>query len=483
MIRIRTILVLLIGLGLWSQPSLSQDFDCNPSIPPIILPNVTVTDFYSENIGLSFGENISICNESGYDVFMPHVHLGQPEIPTGIFWYPFTYKLIFSKPITKIEFVLLVGGTANPEIDYGAENFVIKSPNCGLVIQDIYSCYTLIEGDTIYLGVDNSGTGWFSVTFDSPVMEFTISGKGGGNGSGFQICSNSIQVAPLWASITAPEQVCAQDSILFTAYEGEPNTNPPPYTFSYTLNGVAQTVTTTGLNDSVRVLTPTTPGTYTYELLSVTDANGNSVNMSCNNTRTVVVEPPPMAQFTASPTSGFAPMEVNLQNQSSNATSYVWFVNPTGGFDSAQPPASTAENPVLTLNDTGSYEITLVAFNDLGCADTTVQAVHVLEELQVVIPNVFTPNNDGINDWFGITSNVEADASIVILNRWGNVVFEKEFVTTPNVFEPLWDGTSAGSVTTPGSGEAVDGVYFYRVKVGDEDPKAIEFSGFVHLKK
>ncbi len=154
--------------------------------------------------------------------------------------------------------------------------------------------------------------------------------------------------------------------------------------------------------------------------------------------------------------------------------------NPSGGFDSAQPPASTAENPELTLNDTGVYQITLVAFNDLGCSDTTVQTVHVLEQLQVVIPNVFTPNNDGVNDWFGITSNVEANASIVILNRWGNVVFEKEFVTTPNVFEPLWDGTSAGSSS---SGVAADGVYFYRVKVGEEDPKAIVFSGFVSLRR
>ena len=167
-----------------------------------------------------------------------------------------------------------------------------------------------------------------------------------------------------------------------------------------------------------------------------------------------------------------------MQNQSSNATSYAWFVNESGGFDSAQPPFSHSENPVLTLNDTGSYEITLIASNDLGCADTAVQTVHVLEQFQVDIPNVFTPNNDGINDWFGITSNMEANASMVILNRWGNVVTEKEFVTTPNVFEPLWDGTSTGLVVTPASGIATDGVYFYKLRVREE-----EFSGFVLLKK
>ncbi len=473
-----------IGLGLLPQSNFSQSFDCEMAVPPFTFNNIQIEHELGENIEVVSGWlPVDICLNSEFTSVSPWVWLGASPNGNASNWHPFVYSLKFNKPINFISFTLLVGSIVYPDIDYGAENFVFTTPNCGLILSDIYSCYTLIEGDTIYLGVGNTGTGWFSVTFDDPVLEFTISGKGGGNGSRFQFCSNSIQVAPLWANITSPELVCTQDSVFFTAYEGEAGAHPPPYTFSYTLNGVAQTVTTTGLNDSMWVHTPTASGTYTYELLSVTDANGNSVNISCNNIRTVVVEPPPTAQFTASPTSGFAPMEVNLQNQSSNATSYVWFVNPTGGFDSAQPPASTAENPVLTLNDTGSYEITLVAFNDLGCADTTVQAVHVLEELQVVIPNVFTPNNDGINDWFGITSNVEADASIVILNRWGNVVFEKEFVTTPNVFEPLWDGTSAGSVTTPGSGEAVDGVYFYRVKVGDEDPKAIEFSGFVHLKK
>jgi gliding motility-associated-like protein len=275
-----------------------------------------------------------------------------------------------------------------------------------------------------------------------------------------------------------------QDSVLFTAYEGVAATHPPPYTFSYTLNGVAQTATTTSTSDSVWVLTSTTPGTYTYELLSVTDANGASVNISCNNTRVVEVQAAPVAQFTASPSSGIAPLEVTTQNQSSNATQYEWFVN--GGW------LSGAEAPTLTLEEPNTYVITLIAYNDLGCSDTTVQTVYVFEkpdeELQVVIPNVFTPNNDGINDWFGITANVSVHASVVILNRWGNVVFEKEFVTTAGDFVELWDGALTGSVTTPGSGstpssgKVPDGVYFYRV-VMDGEGWSEEFTGFVTVKK
>ena len=81
----------------------------------------------------------------------------------------------------------------------------------------------------------------------------------------------------------------------------------------------------------------------------------------------------------------------------------------------------------------------------------------------------------------------------MLLNRWGNVLVEKSFITQANIFEPIWDGTSTGSVTAPSSVAAADGVYFYRIfdiqsEVGqglvldeDGDPIAIGFQGFVHL--
>jgi hypothetical protein len=111
----------------------------------------------------------------------------------------------------------------------------------------------------------------------------------------------------------------------------------------------------------------------------------------------------------------------NATNQSTNATQYQWLLNGNGWL-------SGVEAPVFTFEDTGNYQITLIATNALGCADTVVQTVHVLEQLQVVVPNVFTPNNDNLNEWFGFTTNIEAKATMVILNRWGNVVFEKDFI-------------------------------------------------------
>jgi gliding motility-associated-like protein len=158
---------------------------------------------------------------------------------------------------------------------------------------------------------------------------------------------------------------------------------------------------------------------------------------------------------------------VQTQNNSQNATLYDWF------WANA---SSTLENPNITLDTAGVYTLTLVASNGAAhCNDTTSLQIVVYDSLQVIVPNVFTPNNDGANDAFGLTSNVALTGSLVILNRWGNIVLEKTFSTTAGVFEPLWDGTSTGSVP------ATEGVYFYRLRLVQEIGEDLEVDGFLHL--
>lgn len=66
------------------------------------------------------------------------------------------------------------------------------------------------------------------------------------------------------------------------------------------------------------------------------------------------------------------------------------------------------------------------------------------------IPNVFTPNGDGINDTYFVTSKGIKEYSITIVNRWGELVFSSTDVNEK------WDGTSGGKLCT-------DGVYFYTI--------------------
>ena len=86
------------------------------------------------------------------------------------------------------------------------------------------------------------------------------------------------------------------------------------------------------------------------------------------------------------------------------------------------------------------------------CSDFDTVQIIVLEypEPLIEVPNVFTPNNDGANEFFFINTEHTKSIQYIIVNRWGNLVFEDEGVN------PLWNGTTA-------SGNPVEeGVYFLK---------------------
>ena len=86
--------------------------------------------------------------------------------------------------------------------------------------------------------------------------------------------------------------------------------------------------------------------------------------------------------------------------------------------------------------------------DSLGCTATAVTQIVALSDCDetVYIPNVFTPNNDGVNDVFRIVG-VESIARFVrvsIFDRWGGLLYE----TTDPFFE--WDGNIDGAYVNPG---------------------------------
>jgi gliding motility-associated-like protein len=88
------------------------------------------------------------------------------------------------------------------------------------------------------------------------------------------------------------------------------------------------------------------------------------------------------------------------------------------------------------------------------------------------IPNVFTPNGDGINDWLvAKTSGLVEKVDFKLFNRYGVLIFETA--------EPKlnWDGTYKGNIVSPG-------VYFYQCDVYGRTETGLELihiSGFVHV--
>lgn len=81
-------------------------------------------------------------------------------------------------------------------------------------------------------------------------------------------------------------------------------------------------------------------------------------------------------------------------------------------------------------------------------------------------PNVFTPNGDGINDEIDFSNYCISDeCHVIVLNRWGNVVFDSDGGTF------IWNGLYHGE-------ELSDGVYFYKIET-----KSITKQGFICLNK
>jgi gliding motility-associated-like protein len=88
----------------------------------------------------------------------------------------------------------------------------------------------------------------------------------------------------------------------------------------------------------------------------------------------------------------------------------------------------------------------------------------------LIVPNAFSPNGDGINDFFSPSDTNLSFYTCKIYNRWGNLVFE---TTNPNQF---WDGNYNG-------GDCVDGTYFYLIESVGLDDKKYLFKGFLMLAR
>ncbi|MCB0641740.1 MAG: gliding motility-associated C-terminal domain-containing protein, partial [Phaeodactylibacter sp.] len=116
--------------------------------------------------------------------------------------------------------------------------------------------------------------------------------------------------------------------------------------------------------------------------------------------------------------------------------------------------------------ETVSYLVTVV--NEAGCVKYDTAFIKVNVDRTVYIPNTFTPNNDGINDSFGVLSGNPALLSVRtfrIFDRWGELVFEN-YNCQPNDLDCQWDGNFRGK-------KAEQGVYTYYVELLFADGEVI----------
>lgn len=147
------------------------------------------------------------------------------------------------------------------------------------------------------------------------------------------------------------------------------------------------------------------PGKYTVGVLGQNYCFWDS-------TITVPLSPTQEAAFTPTPDSGFSPLEVFFNNRSTDATSYAWLID--------GEEVSNAEDLLYNFPDSGSFEISLIAYlNEESCADTATYLLRVDQGIEVMMPNIITPNGDGRNDnLVALLKGVET-CKWAIYNRWG----------------------------------------------------------------
>lgn len=227
------------------------------------------------------------------------------------------------------------------------------------------------------------------------------------------------------------------------------------------------------------VWTNRSPGWYYFTVSDDVCTDSDSVQINIKN--------PPVAMISANPLAGCAPFNVAFENNSQNSTHYQW---------------DFGDGTVINVNDlntqnhtySGNAQIMLVAYDASNCSDTTYVSVSVqtcgctdplainydptavandgscsYPEPIFNIPNIFTPNGDGDNDFFEFVITNYSDVSFQVVNRWGNPIYQGSGLT------PKWDGKVNGVL-------ADDGVYFVTYKIASiKGDKIIEGQTFVHL--
>jgi gliding motility-associated-like protein len=193
----------------------------------------------------------------------------------------------------------------------------------------------------------------------------------------------------------------------------------------------------------------TSPGTYVVTLTAVNFGGCQGVL----DTLVITVTDPGTAEFTSDPTFpadlSLPGTQVQFTDLSFNAISWIW--------DFGDGGSSTLENPAHTYTQIGDFTVTLTIRNPDGCISQVSHGPYIVKSPDLFIPNVFSPNEDNNNDVWLVRYTGDQPFQADIVDRWGNLLW-----STRNKTEG-WKGLGPNGQAVP------DGVYFYRVIVGDQE--------------
>jgi gliding motility-associated-like protein len=203
-------------------------------------------------------------------------------------------------------------------------------------------------------------------------------------------------------------------------------------------------------------------GLYSYNLV-VTDTNNCFDTVSKINY--IKVNTTPKALHYANPL------------QTSILNSQVTFIDSTNSSHFTNFNFGDGATSTQTINNhfyasSGQFNYSLIASNQFGCADT-VSGIIIIDDIPSnYVPNIFTPNNDNVNEVFFIKGESITKSSMIIFNRWGTKVFETDDALKG------WNGINQNNGNL-----CADGTYFYIISITLNNKTPYTFKGNVTLIK
>lgn len=323
-----------------------------------------------------------------------------------------------------VELDVLACQTPTPDISNLPNICVSNSRSVSLVNQSAYSPAATYQW-TFQGGTPSTATGAgpHNVTWNTPgtySVSVTIVDKMDLAGT-LTTCSPAsdsttiiVNPNPVISFSATPTSGCTPVTSVFTA-----QSSPPAQSYNWNLGmGFSSTIA----NPSFTFIVP---GTYNASL-TITDTNG------CSSTSAVpdyiTVYGIPNVDFTVDPGIGFIEIPINFSSTYTNSPS-TW----SWDFGDGNNASVTAPTTTHTYTQSGIYSVTHTVQTQYGCTNSITHSYTVI--VDIIIPNVFTPNGDGTNDNFVIDGiELLENCELKIYNRWGRKVYESEN------YKNDWDG-------------------------------------------
>ncbi len=243
----------------------------------------------------------------------------------------------------------------------------------------------------------------------------------------------------------------ACDSVLVSFYDS-----------SAAFGGITQWHWDFGNNKTDTVKNPTclydTAGVYTVKLVISSPTQTDSLI----KTNYIIVRKKPIADFIIKTNPDY------YLNDTLILASYYYFLSDNSIEDTLEYKYSWDFNTSTFVDSTkkliykfskaGNYKIGMIINADYGCVDTVYKSIDVTDDL--IIPTIFTPNGDGVNDVFYIRTNGHDIYTIEIYNRYGTIVYKY------SAKQIYWDGR------TPAGVDVDDGTYYYVISSENGKSKA-----------